>query len=348
MNYLILQNPGHNRVYYKSADKLSLAELKIASQKLSIQCSNIEIVELESIRYLSIKTTEELSNEDIEILSRLSFVFAIFQAVEIDQKTFLVPIRKSYYEYVDDKISSLLKYKGKTNELFTKMMINVALLSSDFDYSDRIQILDPVAGRGTTLFEGIIYGYDVCGIELESKSIHDTITFFKKFLETERFKHNFNQRHVHGTTKSNSVKIQEFEYARSKDEFKNKEARKKLGLICGNTQEAANYCKKNSFHLIVGDLPYGIAHGNKSTQRKQSHTRNPSELLNCCLSGWNKILKKGGIVVIAWNSFVASKEELHEIFFEHGFDVLSESPYDEFEHMVDKSIKRDIIVAKKR
>lgn len=43
------------------------------------------------------------------------------------------------------------------------MMINVALLSSDFNYNDRIQLLDPIAGKGTTLFEGAVYGFDTYG-----------------------------------------------------------------------------------------------------------------------------------------------------------------------------------------
>jgi len=347
MKYVILQHPGHNRVYYKLSGKLALAELKIASRRLSGPCINIEIVEIEDIRYLSIETEKELLENDLQILSRLSFVFAIFKVDNLNGKPCLIPIKKVDYEYLDSKISSLLKYQGKTNELFTKMMINVALLSSDFNYTDKIHMLDPVSGKGTTLFEGAVYGFDVSGIEIESKFVHDTAIFFKKYLETERLKYSTIKRQIYGKNKLNAVNILEFEYARSKQEFKSKETVKKMGMVCGNSQDAFKYFKQKDFHLIVGDLPYGIFHGNSTDKKMSSVTRNPSELLSNCLPEWHKVLRKGGVVVVAWNSFVASRHKLSNIFAENGFDVLSQAPYDEFEHMVDKSIKRDIVVAKK-
>lgn len=347
MIYTILQHPGHNRVYYNSADKLALAELKLASKRLSTKCNDIKVVDIENIRYLSIKTENDLSENDLQVLSRLSFVFAIFNAEELNGKTCLIPIRKADYEYLDSKISSLLKYQGKTNELFTRMMINVALLSSDFNYSENIKMLDPVAGKGTTLFEGTVNGFDVYGIEIEQKSVHEATVFFKKYLETERLKHNLTQRQIYGTNKSNAVNIQEFEYAYTKQEFKSQESVKKLGIVCGNSQDTFKYFKKEIFHLLIGDLPYGIFHGNKNDKRTTSVSRNPSELLSDCLPEWYKVLKKGGTVVVAWNSYVASRQKLTDIFSANGFDVLSQAPYNEFEHMVDKSIRRDIVVAKK-
>ena len=62
---------------------------------------------------------------------------------------------------------------------------------------------------------------------------------------------------------------------------------------------------------------------------------------------WKKVLLKGGVVVVAWNSFLESRENLSEIFKSNDFEVFMQHPFNEFEHMVDKSIKRDIVVAKK-
>lgn len=346
--YLILQHPGHNRVYYNVAGELALAELTIACQRLDVACEEIMVEEIAQVRYLSFTTKEAITDHDLAILSRLSFVFAIFRMEQRGGQTCLIPISKVDYEYVDSKISSLMKYAGKTNELFTKMMINVGLLSSDFDYNHKIQLLDPVAGRGTTLFEGAIYGFDVTGIEIEPKSVHEATIFFKKYLEAERFKHTSGQRQVSGQKKSEAIYMQEFEYACTKEAFKSDQLRKKLGIVNGNSQDAASYFKKNNFHLIVGDLPYGIAHGNKGAAKSTSITRNPSELLSLCLPQWYQVLKKGGVVVVAWNSFVVSRQKLSEIFTENGFEVFTEAPYDGFEHLVDRSIKRDIVVARKK
>lgn len=345
--YLILQHPGHNRVYYNLSGALALAELKIASTRLEVDCNAIEMITIEDIRYLSITTKEEISSRDVHILSRLSFVFAIFKLTRINGQNYFSPMAKYAYEYVDQKISSLLKYPGKTNELFTKMMINVALLSSDFNATDKIQLLDPVAGKGTTLFEGLVYGFDVMGIEIDPKSTHATGIFFKKYLETERYKHISNTRRVYGRSKADAIYIHEFDYAISKEEYKSDALRKKFGIVTGSSSEASKYFKKESFHVVVGDLPYGIAHGNSLDKKAASITRNPSEMLTLCLPEWHQILKKGGVLVIAWNAFVISKQKLEAIFLANGFHVFTESPYNDFEHLVDKSIKRDIIVAKK-
>lgn len=346
-DYLLLQNPGHNRVYYNYAGKLAVAELKIAAKKLETKCISVDIEQIEGVRYINLKTQEELSEKDIQIISRLSFVFAVYERIIFENQNLFKPIPKARYYYIDEKISTILKYSGKTNELFTKMMINIALLSSNFDHNSKLKLLDPVAGRGTTLFEGIVYGFDVFGIETDAKSVQDSTIFFKKYIEKEKLKHSFIKRQVFGKSKSEAVYINEFEFSNTKEDFKNLQKRKKLGIIEGITQEAGNYFKNETFEIIVGDLPYGIHHKNSTTNKTSSITRNPSELLSTSLPTWYKILKKGGVVVVAWNVFVAPKHKITKIFSENGFNVLSEQVSDDFEHLVDKSIKRDIIIAKK-
>jgi SAM-dependent methyltransferase len=347
MQYLILQNPGHNRVYYNASENLALAELTIASKRTSQTLENIESFDLSGIRYISFKSANNLSSKDIEIISKLSFFFAFYELKEIDGKPVLFPIAKSNNEYIDAKISSLLKYQGKTNELFTKMMINVALLTSEVEYADSIKLLDPVSGRGTTLFESAVYGFDAYGIEIEPKSVHETQVFFKKFLENERLKHKSDKRQIYSFSKTETVHIQEFKYALNKEDFKSDSKTKTLGLINGNASDAYKYFKKAKFNLIVGDLPYGIFHGNKGEEHSASKTRNPKTFLSESLVEWYKVLKKGGVIVLAWNSFIISKEQLAHVFEDNNFQVLKDAPYSDFEHMVDKSIKRDIIVARK-
>ena len=347
MKYLIMQHPGHNRVYYSSAYKMALAELKIASHRLSISPTDVGVENIEGIRYLALDVNEALTDEDLDMLSRLSFVFALFLLGDDDDNITLRPIGKKAYEYIDPKISSLLKYQGKTNELFTKMMVNVGLLSSDFSYKQNVSLLDPVAGRGTTLFEAAVYGFNATGIDIDPKSTHDTGIFFKQYLEGEHLKHLISQRQIAGNGKKEAIIMQEFVYARDKKELKDKSLQKKLALVNGSSQYASQFFKNNTFHLLVGDLPYGIQHGNSTVKKQATITRNPTELLEACLPDWHKVLKKGGVAVIAWNSFIVSKSRLDDVFRKHGFEVLDQAPYNEFEHMVDRSIKRDIVVAKK-
>ncbi len=345
MKYLILQNPGHNRVYYNYSDKLALAELTIASKSFESACDKIEITEIAGIRYLSFYTETPLIEKDIAIISGLSFVFAIYRLDQINGQDYLLPIRILSNEFIDGKISSILKYQGKTNELFTRMMINVALMSSGFDYKNKIRLLDPVAGKGTTMFESLKYGFNSYGVEISQKQVHEAIVFFKKFIEQERFKHTFAKRKVAGNGNSDGVHIQEFEFARTKEDFKNGQNILKFGMINADTQFSSSFFPSGSFHLIVGDLPYGIFHGSSSGRKKKSPSRNPLELLESCLSEWKKLLKKSGSIVLAWNSFLISRTDLSNLFRKEGLEILDTHPYDMFEHKVDRSIKRDIIVA---
>jgi hypothetical protein len=299
------------------------------------------------INYLAFDLKKAISEDELNIISRLSFVFALFELMGKDDKKTLLPVQKSNYEYLDPKIGSLLKYPGKTNELFTKMMINVALLLSDFDYSDKIKLLDPIAGKGTTLFEAAVYGYNSFGIEISDKSVHEASVFFKKYLEREKYKHQTEK--LKFSIKKNSANQykQVFDYAPSKEELKSDENRRMLTMVAGDARETSRYFKKNSFHLIVGDLPYGVAHGNISSNKQSSITRNPAELLLACLPEWFKVLKTGGALVLAWNKFVLPKHKIEELLKANSFEVFTESPYDAFEHRVDQSIKRDIVVARK-
>lgn len=149
--YLILQHPGHNRVYYNAAGSMALAELEISLKRLSISCSNCELVNIAGVRYISFAADVLLPESDLEIVGRLSFVFAVYLLNKNSGAETLMPVKLPEYEYMDQKISSILKYPGKTNELFTKMMVNIGLLSGNYSYSDAIKLLDPVAGRVTTL-----------------------------------------------------------------------------------------------------------------------------------------------------------------------------------------------------
>ncbi|PLX04910.1 MAG: hypothetical protein C0594_08570, partial [Marinilabiliales bacterium] len=123
MKYLILLNPGHNRVYFNSSIKLSIIELSTASKRFSVAVQNIKSTEIAGIKYLSFDTNNALTEQDIDFLSKLTSAYALFMLDNSEEQK-LIPIQKSKYQYLDEKISLLLKYKGKTNELFTRLMIN--------------------------------------------------------------------------------------------------------------------------------------------------------------------------------------------------------------------------------
>jgi len=344
MKYAILVHPGHNRVYFETALKLSLSEFEIAAQRFGVECETPQNQNIGGIEYLVFETAGELAEGDVEIVSGLSFVYAVFALEGEDGNLRLKPILRTNEYFVDEGISAMLKYSGKTNEIFTRMMINISRYSQPCE--EPLRLLDPLAGKGTTLFEGLIKGFDVYGIEIGDKVTMEAVRFLQKFLETAKYKFEYKSMRLSGANKSFTAQRHTFIIARNRQEQKDGNS-KTAELIAGNAQYAAQYYKKNFFHMIVGDLPYGVQHANVTDEKQSAMTRNPAELLKVCLPGWVEVLRPGGCMVFSWNSNVLAREKMAEIFEKAGLTVLNEGPYAQFEHRVDQAILRDIIVAKK-
>jgi len=335
--------PSYNRVYFESSKDLSISELKAANPRLKNPAGEIGLRNIAGVDYITFITQEALEQDDIEVLSRLSFVYALFEIQE-NGKTILFPVEKQAREYFEDDIVTILKYSGKTNETFTKMMINIGFLAGDYHQEKKISLLDPLSGRGTSLFQGLIYGWDVAGVEIDKKAVQQAVTFLTKYLQTKKIKHKLSQSKMSENGKK-LCEIYDYELARTKEEFKGG-ASLKVRMVQGDTLDTPKFFKKESFHLIVADLPYGIQHGSSTPQGNL--TRNPEELLSKAMPGWIKVLKPGGTVVLSWNTFVLKKQVIAEIMEKLGLKVLTDEPYAKgFVHRVDQAIMRDIIIGKK-
>ena len=344
MTYAILYNPGHNRVYFETSLRLSISEFRVAARKLSTACENVRHQQLWGIDYLTFETGEELSQPDVKLLSDLSFVYALYEIVNVNGETYLKPIDRKKEHFVDESMGALLKYTGKTNEIFTRMMINIAYCSQD--RRGEVRLLDPVAGKGTTLYEGLVRGFHVYGIEIGESVVNESVHFARKFFETARYKFDYTSIRLSGPGKSFSAERHTFKAAKTKEDFKSKNTRN-IEFIAGNSMYANQYYPKNTFDLLVGDLPYGVQHGNVTRERQSSLTRNPAELLGACLPAWIEVLKPGGAAVLAWNTNVLPRAKMESLLEEKGLLVKRDEPYLQFGHRVDQSIARDIVVAQK-
>ena len=321
--YYILQNPGHNRVYFKAARTLALQELNFAGKKMSAPPINLREEIIGGIPYLLFDIESQLTQSDILLLSRLSFVYGIFEG----KGNALLPLEKNpNYLFDDDDITTILKYNGKTNELFTRMIINVAAFCSSFD--GQLNIFDPLCGKGTTLFEGLLFGHNVYGVELDEKIVHEAYTFLKKYLETARRKHSGHQERqgmTGYTAKRNQINMPETN----------------VEFISGDTKDTGLFYRKNTFHIIVGDLPYGVQHSSKKSKEK---SRNALPLVEAALPGWHKVLKPGGTLALAWNLFLIERSEMEEALQKGGFKLAMPAGDESFVHRVDQAIMRDLIV----
>ena len=340
--YALLLNPGHNRVYYKASQELSIAEFSIVAQTMDCIPSDVKGEWIAGIYYLTFAAECPLSDADLDKIARLSFVFALYQVEEGLFRPLLIP----HADLTDTNLGSMLKYTGKTNEIFTRMMINVAVASCTMPEPERFCLLDPIAGKGTTLFEALNMGFDCYGIEIGDKAAAEGYHYLKKYLEIERIKHESSLQKQSGPNKSFTAKHYAVDLAKNKEDFKNHQEQH-WEIVSGNSMYANQFFPKNKFHVLVGDLPYGVQHGNVTGEKQTSLTRSPKELVKTCLPAWKQVLKVGGVLVLAWNTNVFPKSQFAELLEQAGFEVLLDGPYDQFAHRVDHSIMRDIIVARK-
>jgi len=335
--YAVLQNPGHNRVYFNASAKLAKNEL---AALFAGAVTDIKEEPFGGVDYITFTSETELSDGDIILLSRLSFTYAIFEV----KNNLFSPVTKNHSYYFGDELNMILKYSGKTNEIFTRMMTNLAVCASGFkdNFLDNLNLLDPVCGKGTTLFDALICGYNGYGIDISEKLINESAQFLKKYLENGRYKHALKKEKISGA----GFKSQRHLFDIAKNKADQKENRR---LVCeftdGDCVNADKYYKKGTFHVIVGDLPYGIQHDNTAGGNKM---RNPADLIAASVPVWTKLLKPGGAVALAWNTFLLERGALEEIFRENHLETPDFGVFGDFSHRVDQAINRDVIIGVKK
>jgi hypothetical protein len=340
MKYGILLYPHPNKRYFEAMKPLCINELLIMSKSFDTEISNLHYGEVEGLELLIFETVE-LNDKCKKIINSMSNNQVLF---EIEDNGFIKPIKYGKKYYLKEDMSSILKYKGKTNEVFTDMMINIGIFSSNFskNFEEPLNILDPMCGKGTTLYQGLIKGYNVFGIDIDKKDIEESNTFLKKYFEFHHYKHNFRRDSITINGKKSGSKYT-FETSDTIENFKN-DNRRKIQISDGNTLDILNiYPRKEAFHCIITDLPYGVQHSSEGG----SHFLSIEKLLKDALIGWNKVLKIGGTIVIAYNTYNIKRSVLKDILDENGLKVFDEEPYINFEHWVEQAVNRDILVAKK-
>lgn len=328
--YWILPHPGVSAVFFDASEGLSLAELMLCLRKLDTPCGPPRVSSQAPLRWYCFDAEAPLPPQDLACLSRLSSLYALFA----QEGELLRPIPLENGAPFGEDLSAILKYTGKTNALFTRVMLHLAELSLPYVPKGRIQLLDPVAGKGTTLFEGLMRGWDVSGTEIVQKAAHESAVYFQKYLETEKWKHKLQR------VKSYGALTWQLTFARDKDALKESPGR--WTMIAGDSRNADRYFGKGTFDIVCGDLPYGVAHGNISGA---ALSRSPAQLLQTCLPAWRAVLKNQGILALSWNTFVFPTVDMIALLEKSGFACLTEPPYDALEHRVDASIRRNIVIA---
>ncbi|GAA2210102.1 SAM-dependent methyltransferase [Nonomuraea monospora] len=334
--YALLILPAFNRVYGESSIRLTRAELAVFSTRaLDGDVLDSEETRIGGVPYVTFETARPLSEPDVRLLSNLSSVYAVF-GVEGD---LLRPLTMSPRDRLSSDLLTIQKYAGKTNEHFTKLLLNVTALAGEKGLSDGLQVFDPLCGRGTTLNQALMYGYDAYGIDVDGKDFEAYSGFIKTWLRNKRLKHTAETVPVRRDRALAGRRLN-VTFGLSKEAVKAGDVQH-LAVVNADTLRSREFFKPRSFDLLVTDAPYGVQHGSKGGG---GLSRSPLELLAKAVPGWAELLRPGGAMGISWNTYGGKSAELGRILTDAGLEVLE---YPDFEHWVDQAIVRDIIVARK-
>lgn len=272
----------------------------------------------------------------VPLLSRLgatSEMYEYFEQVGDVPGPLLRPIEPQFTPFIPQEIAEMRRYKGKTNEIFSKVLLNIAIFAGAYadQCSSRLRILDPLAGGCTTLFLALAAGYDAFGVEMERQDVESTAIFFRQYLTGERISF----RELDERLRKAGRRYQ-FEVGRKREETR------LLVIVQGDCSQAYMHMQDvpggPRMHAVVGDLPYGIQHFGEI-----------KGLLQKSLPNWEQLLLPGGTLALAWNATHIERAEMVELIEQQThLKVKNEPPYTQLAHTVDRVIKkRDTIVAVK-
>ena len=329
--------PQRNTQYANMTEKLAQPEL--LASPLGAVITEVKCIAFAGQAYLLVSLDSESIVKPCfelqEILPRLgatSEAYEFFERIEDVEGPFLRPIEPTFVPFLPSEMTEIRRYKGKTNEVFTKVLLNIAIFAGGFSnkYTGRLRILDPLAGGGTTLFLALSNGYDAFGIEHQKQDVDTTIVFLRQYLNS-----------IHMPYKELDERGRRIG-RRYQFEIGHKGATRRLVLAHGDTCEANLHLQEvpggPHMHAIVGDLPYGIQHFGEI-----------AGMLRKALSVWESMLLPGGTIALAWNATRIERSSMIGLVEQHThLQIRNDPPYTQFAHTVDRIIKkRDILVAVK-
>jgi hypothetical protein len=335
MKLALKMAPQRSTQYTNMVETLAIPELLISPLRHAISSAEQVVLAGQGYVLATLDDARLSSPDQLDVLYRLgaiSEVYEYFECIGTVQGPLLRPLEPRFTPFVPRAMVETRRYKGKTNELFTHVLLNIAIFSGGYSeqYKQRLRILDPLAGGATTLFQALVMGHDAFGVETTRHDVETTAVFVKQFLNSE---------HIHykeiDERRRKAGQRYQFEIGPRHDT-------RFLVLMHGDARDADLHLREvpggPHVHIIAGDLPYGIQHFGEV-----------EGLLSKALAVWEGLLLPGGTLALAWNATHIERAAMVE-FVERrsGLRVLNEPPYTQLAHTVDRVIKkRDVVVARR-
>ena len=337
MTYYALPKPHPNSRYQAGALTLARAEILALLEKGGREGAVTE-ERVCGVSWLKIEA-EALTGDQTTLLSRAAHLYMLFE--KRDEGFF--PVCGPREAYLGEDLPAALKYKGKTNEVFTAFMINMALCASGFGPEEALTVLDPMCGKGTTLFCAVNAGYDAVGVDVDAASVDEGLKYFARYLEYHRLKHEAGRVSL-TAGRAQACVMHTVKFAADAERFRAKDTRT-LKMACLPGEKLGLIYKKPMCHLIVCDLPYGVQH---APGAKKGAIPSIEDTLWEALPAWVDCLHTGGAIAISFNVNTLRPDMARGLLAEAGLDVMTGPSYDGLSHWVEQAITRDVAVAVRR
>lgn len=316
MPVALLLSPLTHGAYHDAVEDVALAELLLhfpGSQPATRRVGELTFI------------VAELAPGELPTAARLSFVQGIFahHGTTTDGTLQLAPLPVDPGWTLPRELVFGAKYRGKTHELFTLLALNVARQLCTVAPERATKVLDPMAGRGTTLLTAARCGLNAVGIEQDGAALGDLQRHVRTRCKLHRVRHTLTTGTVgprNAKGRGRFVQV-DFEQARIK-------------LITGDARQPAASVHQERFPMIVSDLPYGVQH------RGPGGWRDPSSVLRACAPQWAERLLPGGSLVLGFNALMPKRDVLQGIFEDAG---LVPHPF-AAPHRMSASILRELAV----
>ncbi len=305
-----------------------LAPLEWLASPLGETITQWDYTELGGLDGLILHLDREITERDIAFMGFFALTKGVFRLHGESSSPWLEPLPLRQKHVLPRTLLETRRYKGKTNELLTELMLNLAWFASPWaeDPNVRLRVLDPLAGGGTTLFAALIRGWDAFGVDNDVQTVDTTVAYLKHFLRTLRVKHQVEQARLRerGRRWTFTIKVTDPPLT--------------CVLARGDTGDTFDLLASPKAHLLVTDFPYGVQHRGLVI-----------DLLTRGMPSWLRSLRRGATIVLAWDQRTLKREELvHLLNGFSGLDILNVPPWNQFVHPVDRVIKkRDILVIRK-
>lgn len=294
--------------------------LDIAQQELSgvLGIGQADLRQIGDMRFLEVDQGQALLRD----LLRLSCVQGAFEVVGDTMR----PLPQSAEFALHPDFVWGEKYKGKTNETLTHLLINVALQQMPDRDPAGLTLLDPMCGRGTSLLWAMRYGMRAVGIEQDGNVLRDLTRSLKKWTKIHRQKHKLSDGWVHKANKKGHGQFLDFAAETAS-----------MRIIVGKTVDTRELTLRKPFDLLVTDLPYGVQH------QGAPGSRSPIETVRDAAPEWAKALAPGGAMAIAFNRYLPKRPALEACFDGLGLEVVDRP----LQHRMSEAILRDVLILKK-